>query len=55
MAKAKKFKREDRSKPYLNILDVLVKEKTFLAIVIIGIIMAEIARFLNYTVCSIQK
>ncbi|HSP10887.1 MAG TPA: hypothetical protein VLO29_00035 [Salegentibacter sp.] len=43
MAKAKKFKREDRSRPYLNILDVLVKEKTFLAIVIIGIIMAGIA------------
>ncbi|HEY9184394.1 MAG TPA: hypothetical protein VIM94_03615 [Salegentibacter sp.] len=43
MAKAKKFYREDRSKPYLNILDVLVKEKTFLAIVIIGIIMAGIA------------
>ncbi|MGY5851352.1 hypothetical protein [Salegentibacter sp. F14] len=43
MAKAKKFKRVDRSKPYLNILDVLVKEKTFLAIVIIGIIMAGIA------------
>ncbi|MGM0934008.1 MAG: hypothetical protein ACQEWD_11240 [Bacteroidota bacterium] len=43
MAKAKKFKREDRSKPYLNILDVLVKERTFLAIVIIGIIMAGIA------------
>ena len=43
MAKGKKFKREDRSKPYLNILDVLVKEKTFLAIVIIGIILAGIA------------
>lgn len=43
MAKGKKFKREDRSKPYLNILDVLVKEKTFLAIVIVGIILAGIA------------
>ncbi|WP_081209382.1 hypothetical protein [Salegentibacter sediminis] len=43
MAKAKKFKRVDRSKPYLNILDVLVKEKTFLAIIIIGIILAGIA------------
>lgn len=43
MAKANKFKRSDRSRPYLNILDVLVQEKTFLAIVIVGIILAGIA------------
>lgn len=37
-----KFKRSDRSRPYLNILDFMVQEKTFLAIVIVGIIMAGI-------------
>lgn len=39
---AKKFRRIYRDRPYLNILDVLVKEKTFLAIVIVGIILAGI-------------
>lgn len=39
---AKKFSRMDRNRPYLNILDFLVQEKTFLAIVIIGIILAGI-------------
>lgn len=43
MAKAKKFKRTDRSKPYLNILDALVKERTFLAIIVVGLILAGIA------------
>ena len=42
MAKGKKFKRSDRSRPYLNILDFMVQEKAFLAIVIVGIIMAGI-------------
>ncbi|MDT0687036.1 hypothetical protein [Autumnicola psychrophila] len=39
---AKKFRRINRDRPYLNILDFLVQEKTFLAIIIIGIIMAGI-------------
>ncbi len=39
---AKKFRRVNRDRPYLNILDFLVQEKTFLAIVIIGIILAGI-------------
>lgn len=42
-----KFKRSDRSRPYLNILDFMVKEKTFLAIIIGGIILAGI--FTNNT------
>ncbi len=37
-----KFKRSDRSRPYLNILDFMVQEKTFLAIVIIGLVLAGI-------------
>ena len=37
-----KFKRSDRSRPYLNILDFMVQEKTFLAIIIAGIILAGI-------------
>ncbi|WP_127845716.1 hypothetical protein [Psychroflexus aestuariivivens] len=37
---AKKFKRYDRSRPYLNILDFLSEEKTFLGIVVVGIIIA---------------
>ena len=40
--KGKKFKRSDRSRPYLNILDFMVQEKTFLAIIIVGIITAGI-------------
>ena len=39
---AKKFIRSDRSRPYLNILDFMIQEKTFLALVIIGIILAGI-------------
>ncbi|MDT0651289.1 hypothetical protein [Autumnicola edwardsiae] len=39
---AKKFRRINRDRPYLNILDFLVQEKTFLAIIIVGIIMAGI-------------
>ncbi|AVR43966.1 hypothetical protein C7S20_01070 [Christiangramia fulva] len=39
---AKKFRRLDRDRPYLNLLDFLVQEKTFLAIVIVGIILAGI-------------
>lgn len=37
-----KFKRSDRSRPYLNILDFMVQEKAFLTIVMIGIILAGI-------------
>ena len=37
---AKKFKRYDRDKPYLNILDFLTEEKNFLIIVLVGIILA---------------
>ncbi|MCJ7756517.1 MAG: hypothetical protein MUP24_00115, partial [Gillisia sp.] len=39
---AKKFKRSDRSRPYLNILEFMVQEKTFLTIIIVGIILAGI-------------
>jgi len=39
---AKKFIRGDRSRPYLNILDFMIQEKTFLALVIVGIILAGI-------------
>lgn len=42
MAKVK-FKRKNRfDRPYLNILDFMVKEKTFLAIIIAGFILAGI-------------
>lgn len=37
-----KFKRSDRSRPYLNILDFMVQEKTFLVIVIVGLVLAGI-------------
>lgn len=37
-----KFKRTKRDRPYLNILDFMVKERTFLAIVIIGLVLAGI-------------
>lgn len=37
---AKKFKRYDRNRPYLNILDFFSEEKTFLIIVVVGIIIA---------------
>ena len=39
---AKKFKRSDRSRPYLNVLEFMVQEKTFLTIIIGGIILAGI-------------
>ncbi|MGM0636240.1 MAG: hypothetical protein ACQESK_09255 [Bacteroidota bacterium] len=42
---AKKFKRYDRSKPYLNILDFLAEEKTFLAIVLVSLILAGAVTF----------
>lgn len=41
MAK-KKFRRTTRSRPYLNVLDFMVQEKTFLAIVIIGLGLAAV-------------
>jgi len=37
-----KFKRSDRSRPYLNILDFMIQEKAFLALIIIGIVLAGI-------------
>ncbi|MGB8705230.1 MAG: hypothetical protein WCD31_09390 [Gillisia sp.] len=37
-----KYKRSDRSRPYLNILDFMVQEKTFLAIVLVGLLLAAI-------------
>jgi hypothetical protein len=37
-----KFQRSDRSRPYLNILDFMIQEKAFLALIIIGIILAGI-------------
>ncbi len=43
MAKGSKFQRSDRSRPYLNVLDFLVQEKTFLSLVIVGIIVAGIS------------
>lgn len=39
---AKKFTRSDRSRPYLNVLEFMVQEKTFLTIIIGGIILAGI-------------
>lgn len=41
MAK-KKFTRTKRDRPYLNVLDFMVQEKTFLAIVIVGLVLAGI-------------
>ena len=38
----KKFDRTNRKKPYLNLLDALVKERTFLGIVLVGILLAQI-------------
>lgn len=37
-----KYNRSDRSRPYLNVLDFMVQEKTFLAIVIGGLVLAGI-------------
>lgn len=42
MAKKGKFTRLKRDRPYLNILDFMVQEKTFLFIVIIGLALAGI-------------
>lgn len=41
MAKVK-FKRTKRDRPYLNLLDFMVQEKTFLAIVIVGLVLAGV-------------
>ena len=41
MAKTK-FKRTKRNRPYLNVLDFMVQEKTFLAIVIVGLVLAGV-------------
>ena len=35
-----KFKRTRRDRPYLNLLDFMVQEKTFLAIIIVGLALA---------------
>lgn len=40
---AQKFKRYDRDRPYLNILDFVSEEKTFLIIVVVGLILAATA------------
>lgn len=37
-----KWKRTDRNRPYLNVLDYLVKEWIFIAIIIVGVILAQI-------------
>lgn len=37
-----KFNRTNRDKPYLNLLDFLVKERTFLVIILVGILLAQI-------------
>ncbi|CAM4145808.1 hypothetical protein [Gillisia limnaea] len=37
-----KYNRSDRSRPYLNVLDFMVQEKTFLGIVIVGLVLAGI-------------
>ncbi|GGE07506.1 hypothetical protein [Psychroflexus salis] len=43
--KPAKFKRSDRSRPYLNVLDFLAEEKTFLSIVLVGLILAAAVTF----------
>ena len=37
-----KWKRADRNRPYLNVLDYLVKEWIFIAIIVVGVILAQI-------------
>lgn len=37
-----RFKRTDRQRPYLNVLEFLVNEKVFITIVLVGIILAQI-------------
>lgn len=41
MAK-KKFRRTKRGRPYLNLLDIMVKERTFLGIILIGLVLSAI-------------
>lgn len=41
----KKYNRYDRDKPYLNVLDYLAEEKTFLSIVLFGLILAAAVTF----------
>lgn len=40
-----KFERSDRERPYLNVIDFLAEEKTFLSIVLVGLIMAAAVTF----------
>jgi hypothetical protein len=40
-----KFQRFDRDRPYLNVLDFLAEEKTFLSIVLVGLVMAAAVTF----------
>ncbi|GGE43583.1 hypothetical protein [Psychroflexus planctonicus] len=40
-----KFQRFDRDRPYLNVLDFLAEEKTFLTIVLVGLILAAAVTF----------
>jgi hypothetical protein len=37
-----KWKRTERDRPYLNVLDYLVKERVFIAIIVLGIILAQV-------------
>lgn len=37
-----KWKRTERDRPYLNVLEYLVKERVFLAIIIVGVILAQV-------------
>ena len=37
-----KWKRTDRDRPYLNVLDYLVKERVFIAIIVVGVILAQV-------------
>ena len=43
MKKGQKFKRTRRDRPYLNLLDFMVQEKTFLAIITTGLVLAGMA------------
>ena len=45
LKKPVKFERFDRSRPYLNVLDYLAEEKTFLSIVLGGLILAAAVTF----------
>jgi len=40
-----KYNRFDRSRPYLNVLDFLAEEKTFLTIVLVGLVLAAAVTF----------